>query len=233
MLPTFQKAVESRDVFEQMAESYDAWYDSPKGKCLFAIETACIRLALGPPPLHPWLEVGVGTGRFASALAIDDGLDEAAAPLELAAKRGLRVRQGLAEKLPYPSGHFGAVFMVMTLCFLKDPAQALRECERVLRPDGVAVIAFVPLDSAWGQAYERKASEGQPFYAAAKFNTFKEVEALPGLAGLSVTGSACCLLEGPGEDVLDYAVPCEGCVPGAGFVALRLTRDVRGTGVGT
>ena len=223
-MPAVRKTGGSKAVFEQMAESYDAWYDSPKGTSLFAVETACIRLVLGPPPPHPWLEVGVGTGRFASALAIDEGVDEAAAPLVLAAKRGLRVRQGLAERLPYPSGQFGAVFMVMTLCFLKDPVQALRECERVLRPDGVAVVAFVSRDSAWGEEYVRRASEGQPFYAAAEFRSAAEVATLAGRAGLCVSGSASCLFEGPDAAVPDSAAPCEGCVPGAGFVALRLIR---------
>ncbi|MDD4017385.1 MAG: hypothetical protein PHV28_05520 [Kiritimatiellae bacterium] len=83
-----------------MAERYDAWYDSPKGARLFTVEIACIRLALGQPPPHPWLEVGVGTGRFAAALAVDEGTDTAAAPLALAAQRGVCVRQAPAERLP-------------------------------------------------------------------------------------------------------------------------------------
>lgn len=207
-----------------MAERYDAWYDSPKGARLFTVELACIRLALGQPPPHPWLEVGVGTGRFAAALAVDEGTDAAAAPLALAAQRGVCVRQAPAERLPYSEGEFGSVFMIMTLCFVDNALQALRECARVLRPDGAAVVTFVPRDSAWGEAYERKAHEGHPFYAASVFYLREEVERFAGLAGLCVSASASCLLEGPDAEVSDYAAPSEGCVPGAGFVALRLTR---------
>jgi SAM-dependent methyltransferase len=216
-----------------MADRYDAWYDSPKGARLYAVELACIRLALGQPPPHPWLEVGVGTGRFASALAIDEGADAAAAPLALAAQRGVRVAQAPAERLPYPEARFGAAFMIMTLCFVDDPLQALRECARVLRPDGVAVLTFVPRDSAWGEAYERKARAGHPFYAASLFYPVAEVERLAGLAGFCVSGGACCLLEGPDAEVNDYAAPREGRVPGAGFVALRLTRAGQEAGGGT
>ena len=223
-MPIIRKKGKSRAVFERLADSYDAWYDSPKGACLFTVEMACIRLALEQPPPRPWLEVGVGTGRFAAALAIDDGVDEADAPLELAAKRGVRVRQAPAERLPYADEQFGAAFMIMTLCFVEDPLQTLRECVRVLRPGGIAVVTFVPRDSAWGVAYERKAQEGHPFYAASLFYRRGEVERFARLAGLRVSGSASCLTEGPDEEVSDYAAPREGVVCGAGFIALRLTR---------
>lgn len=176
---------------------------------------------------------GCRTGRFASALAIDEGADAAAAPLVLAAKRGVRVRQAPAERLPYPDAQFGTAFMIMTLCFVEDPLQALRECARVLRPDGVAVLTFVPRDSAWGEAYERKAQAGHPFYAASVFYPRAEVERLAGLAGFRVSGSASCLLEGPDAEVHNYAAPSEGCVPGAGFVALRLARAGQEAGGGT
>ena len=188
---------------------------------------------MGPPPPHPWLEVGVGTGRFASALAIDEGADAAAAPLVLAAQRGVRVAQAPAERLPYPDARFGAAFMIMTLCFVEDPLQALRECARVLRPDGAVMLTFVPRGSAWGVAYERKAQAGHPFYAAALFYPRAEVERLAGVAGWRVSGSASCLFEGPDAEVSDYAAPREGCVPGAGFVALRLARAGQEAGVGT
>src|SRR3972149_5335474 len=51
-------------VFDEYAERYDAWYDSPKGRALLGTEVACLRPLLSQFP-QPYLEVGVGTGRFA------------------------------------------------------------------------------------------------------------------------------------------------------------------------
>ena len=224
MSPLSSRLVENRAVFQRLAARYDTWYDSPKGNALLAVECACLQLALNKaPPPHPWLEVGVGTGRFAAALGIEQGVDEAAAPLEWASKRGVCVRQGVAEQLPYSDGEFGALFMIMTLCFLKIPLQALFECARVLRPDGSLLLGFVPYDSAWGKDYMKKASEGNPFYASATFHTAKEVETLAASAGFYVSGSASCLLESPDADVTPYAEPYKKIIPGAGFVALKLS----------
>jgi len=224
MSPQSSKRVEDSSVFEQLPAQYDAWFDSPRGKALFAVECACLRLALGKAaPPHPWLEVGVGTGRFAAALGIEQGIDEAAAPLEWAAKRGVCVRQGRAEQLPYSDREFGALFMIMTLCFLKIPLQALFECARVLRPEGNLLIGLVPYDSDWGKAYMEKASQGNPFYASATFHTAAEVEALAARAGFFLSGSASCLLEPPDADVIMYPEPFKEIIPGAGFVALKFS----------
>jgi len=224
MSPQSRKTVECPSVFEQLPAQYDAWFDSPRGKALFAVECACLRLALGKAaPPHPWLEVGVGTGRFAAALGIEQGVDEAAAPLEWASKRGVCVRHGMAEKLPYSDREFGALFMIMTLCFLKIPLQALFECARVLRLEGSLLIGFVPYDSNWGQTYIEKGSEGNPFYASATFHTAKEVEALAASAGFYMSGSASCLLEPPDADSITYCAPYKEIIPGAGFVALKLS----------
>jgi len=224
MSPQSSKMVEDPSVFEQLPAPYDAWYDSPKGNALLAVECACLQLALNKaPPPHPWLEVGVGTGRFAAALGIEQGVDEAAAPLEQALKRGICVRQGVAEQLPYSDGEFGALFMIMTLCFLKIPLQALFESARVLRPDGSLLLGFMPYDSAWAKAYMKKASEGNPFYASATFHTAAELEALAAHAGFYVSGSASCLLEPPEADGITYGAPYKEIIPGAGFVALKLS----------
>lgn len=215
---------DSQIAFQRMAKQYDAWYDSPKGKALFAVECACLRLALGKtPPPQPWLEVGVGTGRFAVALGIEQGVDEAAEPLEWAWKRGVCVRQGLAEQLPYADGIFGALFMVMTLCFVRVPLQALYESARVLRLDGSLLIGFVTYDSDWGRVYMKKASEGDPFYVSATFHTVKDVVTLAANAGFYVSGRASCLLESPDDDINLYSNPYKEILPGAGFVALKFS----------
>lgn len=46
------------------------------------------------------------------------------------------VRPGFAEALPFADGSFDTVVTTFTLCSVDDPAQALAEARRVLRPDG-------------------------------------------------------------------------------------------------
>lgn len=222
------KVQQSRDkrnaVFEREADTYDAWYDSAKGLRVFRVELACLKMALQPEPPRPWLEVGVGTGRFSSALGIEDGLDSAAAPLKWAELRGARVKQGRAESLPYEDGRFGAVFLIMTLCFLSHPLLALREAVRVLKPGGAVVIGFVSRESLWGQAYVNHVKEGHTFYADARFYTTDDVRGLAGRVGLSERASSGCLFEGPEARVEAYAPPRLGETQGAGFVAMRFLK---------
>jgi len=212
--------------FERLADRYDAWFDSDKGRRVFRVEVECIRDLLEEMP-RPWLEVGVGTGRFAAALDIDEGIDPSSAVLRYASQRGIRTRIGKAEELPYKSNRFGVMLLVVTICFLDDPAQAFGECRRVLRKDGYAIVGLVPKDSPWGEAYARKGAEGHPFYSAAKFYTSRQVIELAERAGLYLDRATSCLFEGPGRNVDAYHRPKEGIVKHAGFVGMRFGKETR------
>ena len=71
------------ETFEEYAEDYDKWFDSPEGKALFKMEVAAVKLLIKNIE-KPFLEVGVGTGRFASELGIEVGIDPSARVLEIA-----------------------------------------------------------------------------------------------------------------------------------------------------
>lgn len=206
--------------FEQLAARYDGWFDSPRGRRIFGVEAACIRGLLEGMP-RPWLEVGLGTGRFAAALDVDEGIDPSPAVLKYAAERGIRSRIGTAEELPFSGSQFGVVLFVVTICFLENPGQALWECRRVLRNDGYVVVGLVPKDSAWGEMYAREGAEGHPFYSVARFYTARKVIELAERAGLSLNRATSCLFESPEREVDRYGSPREGMGEGAGFVAMR------------
>ena len=93
---------------------------------MFPAEVACLRPLLAGLP-RPWAEVGAGSGRFAAALGVDVGLDPAAAPLLLARSRRIGVVRSAGERLPFRAGVFGAVLIVVTVCFADDPAALLAE----------------------------------------------------------------------------------------------------------
>jgi len=191
------------------------------------VEAGCIRDLLEEAP-RPWLEVGVGTGRFAAALNVDEGVDPSLHALRYATQRGIRTRFGTAEDLPYGSARFGGVLLVVTICFLEDPAKALKECRRVLKKDGNVIVGLVPKSSPWGEVYARKGAEGNPFYSVAKFYTARQTVGLARAAGFCLERATSCLFESPDEDVDKYGCPREGIVKEAGFVAMRLGIDTPG-----
>jgi len=114
----------SRATFDEYVEQYEAWYNSPKGKALLATEVACLRPMLARFP-RPYLEIGVGSGRFAQALGIEYGLDRSGGSLAITRGRGVQVAAGTGEALPFRDARFGGVLITFTLCFIHDPLQVV------------------------------------------------------------------------------------------------------------
>ena len=77
---------------------------------------------------------------------------------------GLAVTRGHAEALPFADHSFDAALLVRVLAHLPDPAPALAEAWRVLRPGGQLVLAAQGADHLAGtwQALGRPASEAGP-----------------------------------------------------------------------
>ena len=209
------------NLFDRLAQRYDRWFDSRRGQAIFDAEVACLR-KLMPDQVGRWLEVGVGTGRFAKALGIPEGVDPSLPMLEVAQRRGIQVKRGSGEELPYANGLFDGVLMVVTVCFLSNPGRAFAECSRVLKYDGYLIVALVPADSSWGELYARRGQEGHPFYAAARFYTAQQVLRLAAVARLVFNNARSCLLSPP-DELVDL-VHRRGIVDGAGFVGLKLQR---------
>ena len=209
--------------FDPIAESYDRWYDSPEGRIIFKAELSCLRMLCGQCPGR-WLEVGVGTGRFASSLGIGEGIDPSPRMLEFAARRGIRTYEGLSEALPFPDGTFDGVLLAAALCFIEDPGQALRECHRILTPDGRLLLGDIPADSPWGRAYTKKGSEARSVYSHAKFHTSSEIAALVECAGFALQGAVSTLFWVPGVTPEDEPLIKPGMVPEAGFLGLLFTK---------
>lgn len=108
------------------------------------------------------LDVACGTGALTRALAECvgpsgqvRGLDASPEMLAVAARKNLQVEWvlGRAEALPFVDGSFDAVASQFGLMFFQEPAAALREMVRVLRPGGrLAVAVCDALDRSPGYA---------------------------------------------------------------------------------
>jgi SAM-dependent methyltransferase len=122
------------------AESYAAWYSTPRGRWIGDIESACLLHALRPRPNESLLDVGCGTGYFTRRLSEEAhvttvGLDPNVAWLSFARHHSPRATYvaGLAERLPFPDASFDCTMAITSLCFVGDLRQALAEIVRVTR----------------------------------------------------------------------------------------------------
>ena len=92
------------------------------------------------------LEIGLGTGlnlpAYPAAVkevaSVGPEADVHAYAARRAAARGLRIThaEGDARALPFDAGHFDTVVCSFVLCTIPEPARAVRELSRVLRPGG-------------------------------------------------------------------------------------------------
>jgi SAM-dependent methyltransferase len=186
---------------------------------LFASELLCLGQLGGGLP-QPWLEIGVGTGRFAEGLGIGIGVDPAAAVLRYARRRGIRTLRALGHALPFRDREFGAVVIIVTLCFASDAQRLLREAARVAKPEGGIVLGIVPAEGPWGRFYTRRARQGHTFYSEARFFTLEQLRELARVAGLRFECSVSTLFQSPGQRPLVIEHPYQGEDGRAGFVAM-------------
>jgi SAM-dependent methyltransferase len=135
--------------FDRYAEEYDAWYE--KYKPAYESELLALRTFLpeNPEKLKA-LEIGTGTGRFASALGVDLGLEPSRAMAMLAKQHRLEIVLGVAEFLPFKREHFDLILIVTALAFFENPRQALREVFRVLKPGGQILSGILDRNSPQG-----------------------------------------------------------------------------------
>lgn len=119
------------------------------------VEAALLAL-LADEPLGDMLDIGTGTARILELLGARarsaEGLDASREMLAVARSRidavGLAncvVRQGDMYHLPYGRGAFDLVTIHQVLHFSEDPARAIGEAARVLKPGGrLAIVDFAP-----------------------------------------------------------------------------------------
>ncbi|HVB69502.1 MAG TPA: class I SAM-dependent methyltransferase [Acetobacteraceae bacterium] len=203
--------------FEAETPRYERWFfDHPTA---WRAELAALRELLPAPGFA--LEVGVGTGRFATPLGVPVGIDPAGAMLVEARARGILCVRGLAEALPFRPGVFDHVLIVTTICFVDDPRAMLAEARRVLRPGGAVVIGFIDRASTLGQFYLAH-REQSVFYREATFFSAAEVAELLASGGFA-DAEWRQTLAGP----LARTPEDEPVLPGTGagaFVAVRAQR---------
>ena len=209
----------SRDIplFDDLAMEYDSWFDR-EGSCIFPIEVQAFRELLPSLP-KPWLEIGVGSGRFAQALGIETGVDPSGKLIQIAKHRGINTFLGRGEQQLFSPESFGTVFLIVTLCFLDSPLDVLKEANRILMPSGKIVLGLVLREGPWGELYQHKKVEGHRFYRYATFFSGDEAVRLLVKAGFAAEKIVSTLFQEP-DKVHGMEQPKEGYYPNAGFTII-------------
>jgi SAM-dependent methyltransferase len=201
--------------FNDLAAEYDAWFDG-EGKLIFDIEVRAFQKILPVLP-KPWIEIGVGSGRFARALGIDRGIEPSINLVKIARQRGINTFWGRGEQKIFEEASIGTVFLITTLCFLNSPLKVLKEAHRILKPEGKLVLGVILKDNPWGQQYQQKKMEGHRIYKYANFYNCNEVSRLTIQAGFMGERIISTLFQKPGE-VKHLEEPLDGLYLDAGFV---------------
>jgi demethylmenaquinone methyltransferase/2-methoxy-6-polyprenyl-1,4-benzoquinol methylase len=114
-------------------------------------------------PRDTVLDVATGTGAVARELLAAKGcnvvgLDQSREMLAEARRRlpsSVKLVEGDAQELPFPTGAFDALTFTYLLRYVSDPGATLRELARVVRPGGVvAGLEFAVPRGVWRRLWE-------------------------------------------------------------------------------
>lgn len=169
----------STNVFleKTVADSYDAYYDSPLGSMIDAIEKEVIAGYLKSVKRQPVLETGCGTGHwseFLSTMGFDvTAVDISDAMLAVAKRKNIdnvRFLNADASNLPFGNESFGVVVTVTMLEFTVDTQKVLSEIYRVLKPGGVLIAGCLNIRSELGRT-----KDGDETFGKARFFSKEEL----------------------------------------------------------
>ena len=156
--------------FDNYHSEYEQWFND--NYFVYLSELEAIRKALRTS--GKGVEIGVGSGLFASALDITEGCDPSATMRAKAIERGINAIDGIAENLPYEDKSFDNALMVTSICFVDNPQQSIHEIHRILKPHGELIIGFVDKESPVGLEY-LKNKEKSLFYKDANFYSTENI----------------------------------------------------------
>ena len=92
--------------FEEYVDQYEAWF--VENHWVYDAELRAVKAML--PARGRGMEIGVGKGRFAKPLGIKIGIDSSKRMRAIAKKRGIQVRDGVAEEVPFDDCEFDFLF---------------------------------------------------------------------------------------------------------------------------
>lgn len=200
-------------IFEENWKKYDEWFEHHQE--IYQSEIKAIKKVI---PTGLGLDIGVGTGRFASPFYVQFGLDPSLNMLLLARQRKIKIIQGVGEALPFKNESFYFILIVVTICFANNPHIFLNEAARILKKKGELILAIIDKTSAWGRFYEAKSTQSK-YYEAAHFFSPEDILQMFNNIDLEYKESYQTLLQPP-PDIIEIEEPRKGYGKG-GFIVLK------------
>jgi ubiquinone/menaquinone biosynthesis C-methylase UbiE len=171
------------NVFEksEIANEYDAYYQTSQGKEIDEIEKASILKHLQNIPINSsFLEVGCGTGHWTESFAnigfSITALDISDAMLDIARAKNLShvsFIKGDALNLPFNNDSFDVVVSVTMLEFTQNAGTAIDEMFRVLKKNGLLILGCLNSNSILG-----KIKDNDPVFQHARFFSKDDLDGL-------------------------------------------------------
>jgi len=209
---------EKNNPFDEFADRYDNWFDTEEGKIIY--ETEMNALGQIYPDSKNAIEIGVGSGRFAKPLMVNFGIDTSFELAKSAKFRDIKVVVGKGENIPFKDNIFDTVLIVVTLCFLENFQESLKEVKRIMEEDGQLIIGFIPAGSEWGRLYKKQGELGHRFYKYARFYLPDEIKGFIEDIGFKIEDNVSTLFQTP-FNIKQVEMPKKGIFQEAGFVVIR------------
>ena len=103
-----------------------------------------------------------------------------------------------AMNLPFRDNAFECVFTSVTVCFVSDYKQFIKELKRVTKKR--IIVCYVPRDSPFGEYYEELGKKGHKYYSHAHFVSKKELYDALSSEGLKVVKTLSTLFYKPTDE---------------------------------
>ncbi|ADQ14168.1 methyltransferase domain-containing protein [Halanaerobium hydrogeniformans] len=146
----------NQEKFNQGAEDFEIWFKNNEN--LFLTELNALAKMITKP--EKCLSVGIGNGLFAEKLDIKKGVEPSQAMADLARARGIEVKAGKAEALPFADRSIEQILLGTILAYVEDKQKAVSEAYRVLKKGGEIIVSILPAESSFALLYRLAFLEG-------------------------------------------------------------------------
>lgn len=162
MLLSGKKAAEliiakQESAFDTSAEDFDVWFS--KNEVIFESEMLAQKQLLLDP--EHTVSIGCGSGIFDEKLGITLGVEPSEDMAKLARKRGMNIKVGTAEDIPYEDETVQGVLLGTILSYVTDRKKAIEEAYRILRHNGHIVVSFLAREGSYAMLYDLAALRGE------------------------------------------------------------------------
>jgi ubiquinone/menaquinone biosynthesis C-methylase UbiE len=163
--------------FNEIANEYDAWYNTPLGRFVDEVESKLAFEAIEIKPGMKVLDVGCGTGIYTRRL-VDmgcevTGVDIADKMLDIAREKVPEAKfvNSSVYALPFPHDQFDLIFSMATFEFIHNAKAAYYEMKRVVKPGATIFVGTINGDSLWGELYQSEEFKANTVFKDAHFKS--------------------------------------------------------------